>query len=173
MGNYQKTHKRQIVVFTEIFIISLIAFSTGNYFIEAFGETTQEWKEECNKIAHEGMHPHVVSIDLELIDIGQIDRDAGTFEADFWLRLMMNETKNNGKGFSNLGALEPDFNGRLYDGNGKTIDHLDDSNQSGLSGISYYEQRKQGVFYSNMDFHNFPFEVIEFKLELEAPDLAP
>lgn len=106
---------------------------------------------------------------MEIIDIGEINRDAGTFEADFWLRMSMNETKNSGHSFGNLGTLEPDFNGRLSDGNGKTIDYLDKSNSFESSDISYYEQRKQGVFYSNMDFHNFPFETIELVLEIESP----
>ena len=155
-----------IFSFTTIFIIG------GSIITKSYGETTQEWKDECNRIAYdsdEDTPPHVLTVDVEIIDIGEINRDAGTFEADFWLRLSMDETKNDGHSFHTLGTLEPDFNGRLHDGNGQTIGSLKEPNSLESSDISYYEQRKQGMFYSNMNFHNFPFETIELILEIEMP----
>ena len=86
------------------------------------------------------------------------------------MRFFVSGSANEESSFDILGQFEPDFNGKLYDTNGKTIDYLDNSDASGTSDISYYEQRKQGVFYSDMNFHNFPFETLELVLEIEAPD---
>ena len=163
-----KLDERKIVL-----LICVVVFILGMPSSLSYAETNQKWKDACKDISHdpnENPTPYIMWIDLELIDIGKIDREAGTFEADFWLRFFIDEAASEGMSFNNLGKFEPDFNGRLYDANGKTIDYLDDSEIPGSSNISYYEQRKQGVFYSNMNFHSFPFETLELVLEIESPD---
>lgn len=89
-------------------------------------------------------------ISVLLTHVGEIDRRLGQYELDFWISV----TSKNLDFTANPPQL--DFV------NGK-IDYL----QNEFIRDNYYEAFVQGTFYSEMDFHEFPFEKINMLIEIE------
>ena len=82
-NEFKKTKPDEIKI---VLLICAVVFILGIPSSLSYAETNQKWKDACKDILHgpnENPTPYIMWIDLELIDIGKIDREAGTFEADF------------------------------------------------------------------------------------------
>ena len=95
--------------------------------------------------------PEIYDVAISLIGIGEINKQIGSYELDFWYSIF-SEDKN----LLTDGPPPIDFmNGR------------DETFSSEYLASNIFEQRVRGVFVSDMDFKNFPFEKIILKVELE------
>lgn len=86
-----------------------------------------------------------------LKSIGEIDKQIGTYELDFWFSMY-----SEGRDLLNEPPPEIDFI------NGRNIDF-----SSQYLGSNIFEERVQGTFVGEMDFHDFPFEKIKLQIQLE------
>jgi hypothetical protein len=95
--------------------------------------------------------PDVYDVAISLIGIGEINKQVGSYELDFWYSIFSEE-----KDLIIDGPPPVDFmNGR------------DETFSSEYLASNISEQRVRGVFVSEMDFRDFPFEKILLKVDLE------
>ncbi len=85
-----------------------------------------------------------------LFDVGEIDTSTGSYDVTFWLSI---KTEN-----GNFTEYMP----KLHFVNGAITDrsNLYISN-------NWYNERIQGTFFNNMDFHNYPFSKIDLDILIE------
>jgi hypothetical protein len=95
--------------------------------------------------------PIEYSVATSLVSIGEIDKKIGTYELDFWYSIFAE-----GYDLTVMPPPEVDF----VNGKNEQI-----SSQYLASNI--YEQRVRGTFVNTMDFHDFPFEKIKLKVDIE------
>tara|TARA_B100000029_G_scaffold277435_1_gene271883 strand:+ start:394 stop:1308 length:915 start_codon:yes stop_codon:yes gene_type:complete len=95
--------------------------------------------------------PIEYTIATSLVSIGEIDKKIGTYELDFWYSIFAE-----GYDMNVRPPPEVDF----VNGKNEEI-----SSQYLASNI--YEQRVRGTFVNTMDFHDFPFEKIKLKVDIE------
>jgi len=95
--------------------------------------------------------PDVYDVAISLIGIGEINKQVGSYELDFWYSIFSEE-----KDLMIDGPPPVDFmNGR------------DETYSSEYLASNISEQRVRGVFVSEMDFRDFPFEKILLKVDIE------
>jgi len=92
---------------------------------------------------------YVVAISLKTV--GEINKYVGSYDLDFWYSIY-----SEGRDLLHDPPPEVDFL------NGKDIQFL-----SQYLGSNIFEERVQGTFFGEMDFHDFPFEKIPLRIELE------
>jgi len=92
---------------------------------------------------------YVVAISLKTV--GEINKYVGSYDLDFWYSIY-----SEGRDLLYDPPPEVDFL------NGKDIQFL-----SQYLGSNIFEERVQGTFFGEMDFHDFPFEKVHLRVELE------
>ncbi len=92
---------------------------------------------------------YVVAISLKTV--GEINKYVGSYDLDFWYSIY-----SEGRDLLHDPPPEVDFL------NGKDIQFL-----SQYLGSNIFEERVQGTFFGEMDFHDFPFEKVSLRVELE------
>jgi hypothetical protein len=95
--------------------------------------------------------PQEYVVGISLRSVGEINKQIGSYDLDFWYSIY-----SEGKDLLNDPPPEVDFI------NGKSLEF-----SSQYLGSNIYEQRVQGTFVGPMDFHDFPFEKIHLRVELE------
>jgi len=92
---------------------------------------------------------YVVAISLKTV--GEINKYVGSYDLDFWYSIY-----SEGKDLTLDPPPEVDFL------NGKDIQF-----SSQYLGTDIFKERVQGTFFGEMDFHDFPFEKVSLRVELE------
>lgn len=92
---------------------------------------------------------YVVAISLK--SVGEINKQIGTYDLDFWFSIF-----SEGRDLLYDPPPEIDFI------NGRNVDY-----SSQYLGSNIFEERVQGTFVGEMDFHDFPFEKIKLQIQLE------
>ena len=98
--------------------------------------------------------PHIWNSGLLLTRIGEINKVAGSYEADFWFFIEIME-ENDPTDFT---VDPPRFNFI----NGKNLTFESESIEP-----HYYEVLVRGVFFNSMDFSKFPYESLSLKFVVE------
>ena len=89
-----------------------------------------------------------------LTRIGEIDREVGSYEADFWLWVEVHEEDDP----TDFTVNPPAFNFI----NGRHIEFDSESIEP-----KYWEVKVRGEFFNEMDFRKFPFETLDLRIEIE------
>lgn len=90
-------------------------------------------------------------VTVSLVNIGEINKQIGTYELDFWYSIY-----SEGDDLLINPPPEVDF-----------INGKDEQFSSEYLASNIFEQRVRGTFVNNMDFHDFPFEKINLKIDIE------
>jgi len=98
-----------------------------------------------------GSHPTQYNVTVYLTNIWKVDLQSGTFDADFWYIV-----KSQDVDFT-AGHLPPVgfSNGIIKDYSQEYVDK------------HYYEVNVYGTFFTNMDFHQYPFEKLTLPIVVE------
>jgi len=141
-NSHHKINKRNPLEFTLVFF-GIIAIA-----ILYFGFPQNAYAVTCSN----DLPPREYVVATSLRSIGEIDKQTGSYDLDFWYSIYS-------EGIDNEEDPPPpvDFiNGRLP---------LTESSQSLTENI--FEMRVSGIFVGPMDFHKFPFEKIDLSIEIE------
>lgn len=123
-----------------ILIILGVSFSFTNY---AYSQTS-----ENNQLVSNQEKKYEIGV--HVINVGKIDLQTGTYDLDFYLWVKSEE--------GNFDKSPP----RIEFMNGKA------SMEPIKIEPNYYESRVKGVFQKNMNFKNYPFEMIQLTVEVEG-----
>ncbi len=126
-------------------LFSLVFFIFFAIMILSFGFSQNAFAVEVSDEPQE----YVVGVSLR--SVGEINKQIGSYDLDFWYSIY-----SEGKDLLNDPPPEVDFI------NGKSLEF-----SSQYLGSNLFEQRVQGTFVGPMDFHDFPFEKIHLRVELE------
>ena len=121
------------------------------------GEDLSEWMylyDERYEREYEGETSYW-NVGVLLTRIGEIDREVGSYEVDFWLFVEVQEEDDP----IDFTVNPPEFNFI----NGRHIEFDAESAEE-----KYWEVKVRGEFFNEMDFRNFPFETLNLKIEIES-----
>lgn len=114
----------------------------------------------CELRGYEKEGPDEYYVEITLYDADKINLKTGSYQIKFLVEICSNDVDFEKEGIPNL-----DF----VNSNLKKSDYLQ-GEQEIIE--NYYSVEVEGVFYDDMDFHNYPYGGIDLVVEIELDDLS-
>jgi len=151
--------------------LSILVLILSLYFMQAYAEEPidlpdieREYGDLCDQIEErkDGRYvgiPSKFAVTVYLIGIGEIDREVGSYEMDFWLYVSPIEEDDP----SDFCVYLRDDYDPFFFPNGRDVEYSSQSWEP-----DFYQARVIGTFFDEMDFQDYPFEKLNLSVRVES-----